>query len=428
MRENALQALPRPRGRVRMAMLMSQYPAVSHTFFLAEVLGLRREGFHIETVSINPPDRPLHDLPAAEAAEAKTTKYLKTGFAGQALRLLGIVLLHPVAVLRGLVAAIGYAEWDIGMLAWALAYLAEGLLLGAWMRRRKLDHLHVHFGSAVATVGYLCSKAWGIPYSMTMHGPTEYFHMRSYRLLEKFSAAQFVLSISDFGRWNAMFLLPSHQWHKIRVCRLGIHPDKFPGAAWALPQQDRELHVLCVGRLVPDKGQRILLRAVKALQSEGLRFRVTLVGRGEDREPLEQFAKVHGLPVTFTGALAHDQALTLVQTADLFVLPSFAEGIPVALMEAMAARVPCISTTACGIPELIRNGEEGLLVPPGDEPSLVDALRRLLEDEGLRAQLGEAGRRRVLADYNLEENIPRKARLLEELLAEARDRNRNGER
>jgi len=132
------------------------------------------------------------------------------------------------------------------------------------------------------------------------------------------------------------------------------------------------------------------------------------------------------LPVTFTGALDHDTTLALVQTADVFVLPSFAEGIPIALMEAMAARVPCVSTTACGIPELIRHGEEGLLVPPGDEALLSEALRRLLLDEALRAQLGEAGRRRVLADYNLEENIPRKARLLEELLADARHRQRSG--
>jgi glycosyltransferase involved in cell wall biosynthesis len=409
-----------------MAMLMSQYPAISHTFFLAEVLGLRREGFQIETVSINPPDRPLRELPPAEAGEARTTKYLKTGLATQVLRLAGIVLRHPVVALRGALAALQYGGWDLALQAWGLAYLAEGLLLGAWMRRRKLDHLHIHFGSSVATVGYLGAKAWKIPFSMTMHGPTEYFDMRSYRLLQKFSAAEFVISISDFGRWNAMFLLPPHQWHKLRVCRLGIYPEKFADSARKLPVGNRELHVLCVGRLVPDKGQRILLRAVLALQRQGLRFRVTLVGRGDEREALEQFARAHQLPVTFTGALAHDPTLALVQTADIFVLPSFAEGIPIALMEAMAARVPCVSTTACGIPELIRHGEEGLLVPPGDENSLAEALRRLLEDEGLRAQLGEAGRRRVLADYNLEENIPRKARLLEEMLGSTRHRIRNG--
>lgn len=427
MKENALQAQPRPRGRIRMAMLMSQYPAISHTFFLAEVLGLRREGFHVEAVSINPPDRPLHELPPAEAEEARTTKYLKTGLAGQIVRLAAVLVRHPVVALRGVIASMRYAGWDLGLQVWALAYLAEGLLLGDWMRQRKLDHLHIHFGSSVATVGYLGAKAWKIPYSMTMHGPNEYFDMRAYRLLEKFSSAEFVISISDFGRWNAMFLLPSHQWHKVRVCRLGIYPEKFESAARPQPAEDRELHLLCVGRLVPDKGQRILLRAVKALHQQGLRFRLTLVGRGEEREALEQFARAHQLPVTFAGALAHDKTLALVQTADIFVLPSFAEGIPIALMEAMAARLPCISTTACGIPELIRHGEEGLLVPPGEDGLLAEALRRLLLDEALRAQLGEAGRRRVLADYNLEQNIPRKARLLEELLTDARRRRSNGE-
>ncbi len=405
-----------PRGGVRLAVLMSRFPAVSHTFFLAEILGLRAEGFSIETASINPADRPLGELPQAEAAAALSTEYVKADFPLKALRLAGLVLRHPRVVLRGLAAALPIAEWTPAGLAWALAYVAEALLVGGWMRRRGLGHLHVHFAGPVGTVGYLVSRAWGVPYSLTVHGPNEYFDLREHRLLEKYTQAKFIFCISDFGRWNSMRILPPESWSKIHVCRLGIWPEQFPLSRPHTAEDPDGPHVLCVGRLVPDKGQRVLLEAVRQLCEEGQRLRLTLVGSGVDRVSLEAYAREHRLPVTFAGAQSHPATLERVQAADIFALPSFAEGIPVALMEAMAVGLPCISTTACGMPELIRSGEEGLLVPPGDVAALAGALRSLMVDPELRSRLGAAGRARVLADYNLKLNIPRLAAVFDQAL------------
>jgi glycosyltransferase involved in cell wall biosynthesis len=405
-----------PRAGVRLAVLMSQYPAVSHTFFLAEVLGLRRLGFAIETASVNAPDRPTAELPAAEAAEAATTLYLKVRFARTALRVAAIAVRHPWVALRGLAAAVGLAGSEITRMPINLAYLAEALLVGDWMRRRGLGHLHVHFGGAVADVGCLTNRAWGIPWSLTLHGPDEFFDLRTYRLQEKLATASFVRCISEFGRWNAMRAMLPERWERISLCHLGIDPRNFPEPERRTLREDEPVHVVCVGRLIRDKGQRVLLEAMRRLSERGVRLRLTLVGRGADEAALKALVGRHGLPVKFAGAQAHPATLELLRTADIFALPSFAEGIPVALMEAMAEGLPCISTTACGIPELIRSGQDGLLVGPGDAEGLTEALGALAADAELRRRLGEAGRKRVLEEFNLEINLPRLGAILDEAL------------
>jgi glycosyltransferase involved in cell wall biosynthesis len=168
---------------------------------------------------------------------------------------------------------------------------------------------------------------------------------------------------------------------------------------------------LCVGRLVPSKGQLILLRACDLLHSKGYSFRVRLVGAGPDREHLEAFAKQKGIAVIFEGAKSHDETRILMGRADIFALASFAEGVPVALMEAMAMEVPCVSTRVAGIPELIRDGLDGLLVPASSVEALASALQRLTEDPLLRRSFGVAGCKRVLELYNLPQNVGSLARV-----------------
>jgi hypothetical protein len=151
-------------GSIRVAYLLSRYPAVSHTFFLQEVAGLRARGLHIETASINPPDRPLHQLPQAEAEEARTTLVLKDGkLLASAGKLIATVLAHPITFLRGLGAVASVPNLTLRRRAFWLFYLAEAMLLGRWMKKRNIRQLHVHFGGAVASVGMLASKAWRLP-------------------------------------------------------------------------------------------------------------------------------------------------------------------------------------------------------------------------------------------------------------------------
>ena len=406
----------RPAPGVRIAYLLSRYPAVSHTFFLHEVLGLRARGVDIETASINPPDRSLAALPPAEAAEAATTFYIKGGSRLAALAaIVATAFLHPLVVLRGLGAIAELPGLTLSRRLFWLLYLAEALLVGRWMRSRGLRHLHVHFGGPVASVGMLVAAAWRIPFSLTIHGPEELLNLHAYHLREKVAAAQFVFCISDFCRSQLCQLVPPSQWSRFEVLRLGVDPVILTPSSRAASTGDeaRPLELVCTGRLVPAKGHTILLEALRLLRERRIILKTTLIGGGEELEGLRDFVAQHRLEdqVVFAGALSHAATLSHLRRADLFALASFAEGIPVALMEAMSLGLPCVSTTIAGIPELIRTGIDGLLVPPANPSALADALEALATDPRLRRTLGAAARQRVIARYNLPLN--------QELLAQA---------
>jgi glycosyltransferase involved in cell wall biosynthesis len=410
-------------GSVRVAYLLSQYPAVSHTFFLQEVAGLRARGLHIETASINPPDRPLDALPAVEAQEARSTMVLKDGrLFATAGKLLATVATNPLALFRGLAAVASVPDLTLRKRAFWLFYLGEALLLGQWMKRRGIRQLHVHFGGAVASVGMLASKAWRLPYSLTIHGPEELLNLDSYHLREKVNAASFVFCISDFCKSQLCQLTDPEQWDKFQVIRLGVDPmmltpqSRMTSSGITTPPGTRPLELLSIGRLVPAKGHLILLEALKILHQRDLPMNLTIIGGGPDLPALEEFVARSGLTasVTFTSALSHAQTIAQLRRADIFALASFAEGIPVALMEAMSLGLPCVSTPIAGIPELIRSGVDGLLVPPANPLALAEALESLALDSALRKSLGHCSRQRIISQYNLPLNQELLAQSFEE--------------
>ena len=241
----------------------------------------------------------------------------------------------------------------------------------------------------------------------------------AYQLRQKLDAAAFVFCISDFCRSQLCQLTPPSQWEKFQVVRLGVDPvlltPVFRGAAPAPdePAETRALELVCTGRLVAAKGHMVLLEALRLLRTRGLFLRATLIGSGPELPRLEDFVAHYGMTgaVTFTSAMSHAQTLAQLRRADLFALASFAEGIPVALMEAMALGIPCVSTSIAGIPELIRTGVDGLLVPPANAAALAEALEQLATDTRLRKALGTSARQRIIAHYNLPLN--------QELLANA---------
>jgi glycosyltransferase involved in cell wall biosynthesis len=246
--------------------------------------------------------------------------------------------------------------------------------------------------------------AWGFTYSLTVHGPDEFYDVEKFYLRQKVEQAKFILCISNFCRSQLMRIAAPEHWDKMRVVRLGVDLNVFLPMPPGL-EPDLGLEILCVGRLVPSKGQLILLRACAILLSRGREIRVRMVGDGPDLQHLQSFAEQEGIPTVFEGAKSHDETRQLLGRADIFALASFAEGVPVALMEAMAMEVPCVSTSIAGIPELIRDGLDGLLVPASDAEALAAALERLAEDPLLRRSLGLAGRKRVHDLYNLPENV-----------------------
>jgi colanic acid/amylovoran biosynthesis glycosyltransferase len=393
------------KSQPRLAYLLSIYPAISHTFFLNEITGLRKLGFTIDVVSINKPEWP-GTASDAEAAALKETFYLKAMKPSQIVWvLLKVLLTRPRAVLRGVRAALKLDGWNLPATGYALFYLAEALLLGAWLRQHGHTHLHIHFGGPVATVGMLASIAWQIPYSITIHGPEEFYDVDKFYLRRKVEHAQFVLCISDYCRSQAMKVSDPAHWKKLHVVRLGVDLQAF---APALPR-DRKgpTEIICVGRLVPAKGHLVLLRSVAQLVQSGLDLQLRLIGEGPERSSIEAYIAAQKLEdsVILEGALNHQATRQKLMQADIFVLASFAEGLPIALMEAMAMEIPCVSTFVAGIPELIRDGHEGLLVPPSSEQTLAVVLQQLTCDLELRRQLAVAGRSRVCESYDLERNL-----------------------
>jgi glycosyltransferase involved in cell wall biosynthesis len=412
------------------AYLVSRYPTLSMIFVLREVLALRELGFRIETASINPPDRPSEKLTPDERDEAARTYCVKChGVRGALAAHCRTLFSNFGGYLRGLAQAFRLAGLDLPRLYMNLMYFTEALMIGQWMRRNGQHHLHVHLASQAASVGLFVHRVFRFGYSLTVHGPDEFYDAKGHYLAQKIEAADFVVCISSYTRSQLMNLSPYRHWKKFVVVRLGVDTALFsPGPRPAQhPAQQNPVQlnastdafeILCVGRLTPAKGQHLLIDAIDRLAKDGHRVLLRLIGNGPDEVSLRNCAGRLTSPVTivFEGAVNQDRIRGFYQTADVFCLPSFAEGLPVVLMEAMAMEIPCVSTHIAGIPELIGNEVDGLLTPASDLDALTEALARLIADSALRARLASSGRARILAQYDLASNVEKLSRVFMEKL------------
>jgi colanic acid/amylovoran biosynthesis glycosyltransferase len=409
-----------PPAAVRIAYLCGQYPAVSHTFVLREIDFLRRAGALIETFSIRraPAEHLLAD--ADRAAFQTTYSILPQPPLALLAAHLRLLVAAPAAYLSTLALALKLAPAGVRGCVWQLFYFAEAVVMWRQCRLRGLRHVHAHLANVAADVALLTahigSRADGQgswTWSFTMHGPTEFFDVGRYRLAQKVRHADFVVCISDYARSQLMTLTDSSEWSKLHVVHVGIPIEQFTPAGASAGVRgssdsdlaaDGEAAVLSIGRLVPDKGQAVLLQAVAVLAQRGYRLAVTLAGEGPARANLEGLASDLGIceQVRFTGAVGQDRIDRLYAAADVFCLSSFAEGVPCVLMEAMAMELPVVSTGVAGIPELIDDGETGLLVAPGRPEALADAIELLLRDPSLARQIGARARTKVIDEFNAE--------------------------
>lgn len=368
--------------------LVSQYPAISHTFIFREVEGLRALGFNIKTASINTP-KPLTE---AEKEEAKNTFIVKEG---SKVDIIKWIFLHPLIFFSVLLKAF----WNLGFSLKNLFYLGEAILLGLWSQKNDIFHIHVHFANPAATVALIHSWINGIPYSLTIHGPDEFYNVDKNHLKLKFESSAFIVAISHYTASQIIKIAPV----KPVVCPLGINLDQFPyiKRSWHEPRE-----LLSIGRLHPNKGFKTLLEAVK-----GLKINLTIIGEGDEREALEglKMDSVHLL-----GAKSQTEVIDFYQTADIFVLASFAEGLPVVLMEAMASGLPVLATQINAIPELIHNQENGLLVPPANPDALRKAIIQLIDHPEVAEKMAKEARLTVERDYNLDTNLEKLAKIFRE--------------
>jgi glycosyltransferase involved in cell wall biosynthesis len=387
---------------MKIAYLTSYYPAVSHTFIRREVHALREQGVDVQTFSIKGPWA-TDALSGLDLDEVRTTRSILGRRRSTVARdLLRSCAAHPAAVAATAWEAMRSVR-GVRRRLWQVFYVAEAAVLQQWMAESGARHVHAHFANAPSDVarwtkalGNRIDGGW--TWSFTMHGPTELYAVAEHSLPAKLADADFVACISDFCRSQMMVFSPPDAWDKFEVVHCGVDPREFEQAH---PVDDGTLKVICVGRLVPEKGQTVLLRAARRVLDAGVDVRLTFVGDGRARETVETEATKSGVDVAFKGALDQDQLLAALLDADVFCLPSFAEGLPVVLMEAMASCVPVVTTRIAGVQELVEDGVSGFVVPPGRDDLLAGALLELANDPERARAMGEAGRAKVSQEFDV---------------------------
>jgi glycosyltransferase involved in cell wall biosynthesis len=399
----------------RTAYILNRYPAVSNTFILGEVRGLRELGVALEAISVRRP------LPGGLLAQADREEHARTHYLLPAapLALIGAHLRALLLAPRRYLATLALA-WRMSIPGarshlWQLFYFAEAVLVWDHCRRRGVTHLHAHFAYVACDDALLAAHLGGWSWSFTMHGPPEFYDVRGTRLAAKVERADVVICVSDFTRSQLMAVVEEAHWSKLHVIRCGIQPARYTPPVRPEPGRDEGLRLLAVGRLVRVKGHAVLLDALAAARAAGLHATLTIVGDGPERDALARKLVRLGLQehVRLAGAVGQDEMRTEYERADVLCLPSFAEGLPVVLMEAMAMELPVIASAVMGIPELVEHERTGLLVPPGRPDALARALERLAREPLLRASLGRAGRRAVLERHDIRRSAQAVRSLLE---------------
>jgi glycosyltransferase involved in cell wall biosynthesis len=285
-----------------------------------------------------------------------------------------------------------------------LCYFGEAVLLARWLVTREFTHLHCHFGNSGASTGMLAAQLADIPFSMTCHG-SELENIDGHRLPQKVKQAAFVACVSEYGKTKLTAVTPASEWSKLYIVRCGLHEFPVPSR----PPANDVPRILCVGRLAPEKGHHVLLDALATLRTKGVDFACTLIGDGPRRAALESRVDALRLrsAVTLTGSRKPEEVARAYAGANVVVLASFSEGVPVVLMEAMAHARPVVATRVGGVPELVRDGLTGVLVESGDAEGLADALQRILSDPEWAADLAEKAARHVRSEFNLEASVDR---------------------
>jgi len=383
------------RSPLRIAYLLSQYPAVNHAFMLREVSFLRKLGLHIQVASIRDPDRDPGLMTPAEQAEARSTYYVKSsGLFRLVLAHAHTLLSRPGRYMAGLSGAFRISS----PAPYGLFYFTEAVAVGCWMRRHGLNHVHTHYAS---TVGLIVARIFPVTLSVTFHGPAEFQDPAGSGLAAKVQASLFSCAISQYGVGQLMYTCGNPAWPKLELTPLGVDPQGFPPRPFR--PSPSPFQIVCVGRLAPVKGQHVLIAAMAALVQDRRDIRLRFAGDGPDRAALLLDVEGRGLSehVSFEGNLNQDQLLDLYRESDAVVLASFAEGLPVVLMEAMAMEIPCVAPWVNGIPEIIAHETDGLLIPPGDSQALARAIGRLMDDAELRRSLGQNARLKILKKFDL---------------------------
>jgi glycosyltransferase involved in cell wall biosynthesis len=360
---------------MKLAYLVNQYPKTSHSFIRREIAAIEALGIAVERFTIRPTLESLENH-IDEAEKGRTKVVLDRGVLGLIQSTLRVGIHNPRGLASALWLALGVGKRsERGMLR-HLAYLAEACSLAVRLKQSGCEHVHAHFGTNSATVAMLCHEVGGPPFSFTVHGPEEFDKPDLISLNKKIEKSAFVAAVSSFGLSQLYRRSNTRDWWKLHVVRCGLDEEFLNAPKVPIPESPR---LVCVGRLCEQKGQLILVDAAAELANRGMKFEIVLVGDGELRTEIEVAVRARGLEnvVRLVGWASSERVREELLAARALVLPSFAEGLPVVIMEAFALGRPVISTYVAGIPELVVPGS-GWLVPAGSVGALATAMYEAL--------------------------------------------------
>lgn len=395
---------------MKIAYLINAYPKVSHSFIRREIHALERQGLEVRRIALRGWDGPLPD--EEDHRERQRTSYvLRGGVRSLLLPLLQTLLRSPSRLCRTVWLAVTMARGSDRPLLYHLAYVAEACRVLRWVTSDGVERLHAHFGTNSAEVAMLVHSLGGPPYSFTVHGPEEF--MRELGLTAKIRRASLVIAISHFCRSQLYLWAPYEEWPKIRIIRCGLEEAFHKDVDTRLPAAATP-RLSCVGRLAEAKGQPLLLQAAALLAARNIDFQLVLAGDGPLRATLESLIDRFRLGdrVRITGWISGAQVREELLASRAMVLPSFAEGLPVVIMEAMALRRPVLTTYVAGIPELVTHGETGWMFPAGSVEDLALAMEQcLLCPREEIERMGAAAHQRVIGLHSIDEEARKLADL-----------------
>ena len=400
---------------MRVAYLINQYPAVSHTFIRREIQALERQGIEVHRIALRGWDTELVD--AQDVQERTKTRYvLRAGIAAMIGALIAAAIASPLRAVRALGLAWRMSRSSERPFPVHLAYLGEAALIAWWLRASGASHLHAHFATNPAEIAMLTHVLGGPAYSFTAHGSDIMDRPAQVGLQETVQRAKFAVAVCSFGR-NQIFKWTSHRvWDRVKVVRCGLQPGygKYAPPVGAIAAR----RLVCVGRLSKEKGQLLLLRAVElAVRECGEPFEVVLAGDGPMRADVEAaIAKAALAPhVRITGWLDSAGVAQEISQACALVVPSLSEGLPVVIMEAMAHGRPVIAPFLSGIPELVVDEETGWLYPASDSQALAQAMLRCISlSSEEREVMGMKALERVWSMHHIDEEARKLATLFSE--------------
>jgi colanic acid/amylovoran biosynthesis glycosyltransferase len=397
----------------KVAYLVNQYPKVSHTFIRREILALEAKGLKVSRFSVRGWENELPD-PVDEQERQKTRYLLQEGVTGLLRAGINVFLQRPKVFLKTLWLVLRISLRADRPLPFHLVYLLEACKALQWLEEEKIEHVHAHFGGNSTTVAMLIRLLGGPTYSFTVHGPEEFDKPEFIHLGLKVQHAAFVVAITSYCRSQIFRWIPYSHWHKVKIVHCGIDENFYSNAPDTVVTESR---LVCVGRLCEQKGQLILLEAAQRLQQKGIPFQLILAGDGEMRPEIERQIDQRNLrqQVQITGWISSAQVRDELLKSKAMVLPSFGEGLPVVIMEAMALKRPVISTYIAGIPELVEHGVNGYLCPAGDVEKLAELMETcLLATPDALARMGQQAQIAVLQQHNMATEADKLASLFSE--------------